>query len=108
MTESEYSHIHASRYHYWTWVIKFYITHPACLWRDLWWRWMPGEIVHFNSIREWDRDDFNRWCWDNVGFRYFSWDLKIDNWIKDECYDFVIKVRRGRAKQISHLALVAK
>ena len=32
----------------------------------------------------------------------------IDNWVKDEGYDFAIKVRRGKTKLISHLALIVQ
>lgn len=108
MTEDEYRHIHASKYHYWLWVVKFYVKRPRYLWRDLWWRYMPGEVIRFNSTRDWDRGDFEHWCWNNVGIKHISWGLRIDNWVKDEGYDFAIKIRKGKTKLISHLALVAK
>lgn len=108
MDSTEYDHIHSSKYHYWLWVAKFYITHPKCLWSDLWWRWMPGEIVRFHSHRDWDRSDFEQWLWDHVGIKNVSWGLRIDNWLKNEGYDYAIKVRRGKTQHISHLALIAQ
>ena len=108
MTEDQYNSIFQSRWHERWWIVKFYATHPGCLWRDLWWRWMPGEVVRFNSTVGWNRRDFERWCWDNIGFKNISWGLRIDNWVKDECYDFAIKVRWGKTKHISHLALIAR
>ena len=108
MSEETYNHIHSSKYHYWAWVIKFYITHPGYLWHDLWWRFCPGEVVYFNSHLDWDRGDFERWLWDTVGIKNVSWSLRIDNWVKDEGYDYAIKIRWGKRKHISHLALIAK
>jgi len=108
MTEDQYRRIHTSRYHYWLWVAKFYISHLGCLWRDLWWRWMPGEVIRFNSTNNWDRSDFEHWCWHNIGFKNISWGLRIDNWVKDESYDFAIKVRKGKTQLISHLALIVR
>ncbi len=107
MTKDQYDHIFASKWHYRWWAIKFYLTHPRCIWRDLWWQLMPAEIVRFNNTGNWDRRDFERWCWDNVGFRYISWDIKVNHSNKDENYDFVIKVRRGKTKLLSLLALLA-
>jgi hypothetical protein len=34
--------------------------------------------------------------------------LRIDNWVKDESYDFAIKVRKGKTQLISHLALIVR
>jgi hypothetical protein len=108
MTETEYDRVHASQYHYWAWAAKFYIRRPACLWRDLWWKFMPGEIVRFNSFVGWNRGDFEHWCRNNVGIKNISWGLRIDNWVKDEGYDFAIKVRKGKTQLISHLALIVR
>lgn len=108
MSEETYNHIHSSKYHYWAWVVKFYATHPGCLWRDLWWRWMPGEIVYFNSHLDWDRGDFEHWLWANVGIKNISWGLRINNWVKDEGYDYAIKIRKGKTNYISQLALIVR
>lgn len=108
MTETEYNHIHSSKYHYWAWVVRFYLQRPGCLWRDLWWAWMPGEVIRFNSTVDWNRMDFEYWLWNNVGIKNLSWSLRIDNWVKDEGYDFAIKIRWGKTKYISQLALVAR
>ena len=108
MTEDQYNRIFQSWWHWTWWVVKFYASRPVCLWRDLWWRFMPGEIVRFNSTVDWDRRDFERWCRNNIGIENISWGLRIDNWVKDQGYDFAIKVRVGKTRQISHLALVVR
>lgn len=108
MTETEYNRIHASRYHYWLWVAKFYLTHPGCLWRDLWWAWMPGKVIKFNSFVGWSRSDLEQWCWDNIGIKNISWSLRIDDWIKGESYTFYIKVRIGKTKYLSQLTLIVR
>ena len=108
MTEDTWQAIHTTKWHYRWWAVKFYATHPGCLWRDLWWRFMPGEVIRFNSLRDWTRRDFERWCWQNVGIKNISWSLRIDNWVKNENYDFAIKIRWGKTKLLSHLALVAR
>lgn len=108
MSEETYNHIHKSKYHYWSWVVKFYATHPKCLWRDLWWRWMPGEVVRFNSTVDWEQGDFERWLWDNVGIKNLTWGLRIDNWGKGESYNYAVKIRVGKTKYISQLALIVR
>jgi hypothetical protein len=108
MTEDTWQAIHTTKWHYRWWVVKFYAGHLGCLWRDLWWRFMPGEIIRFNSTVDWDRQDFEQWCWRNVGVKNISWGLRIDNWVKDEHYDFAIKVRKGKTKHLSHLALIVR
>lgn len=108
MSEDQYNEIFVSKWSYRWWAFRFYLRNPGCIWRDLWWFWMPGETVYFSSHKEWSAYEFERWCWRNVGIRHLSWDIKVDNWVKDEGYEIAVKIRKGKTKCLSHLTLVAQ
>ena len=106
MSEDQYDSIFESRWHERWWIIKFYATHPGCLWRDLWWKIMPGETIKIEGPLEYEKRVLYRWCWDNVGVRYLSWDIKYEQ--LDEGWNFVIKFRKGKTKHLTHLMLVIR